>query len=350
MKILTSGESHGDALYGIIDGFPSGFKIDISKINLDLKKRLSSVGRGPRSKREDDEILFLTGVTDENISTGSPITLQILNHMTDLHTEENVPRPGHADLAGAIKYNHRNVRNVLERASARKTAMDVAIGSLCKQVLALVSVRTSSYVKSINGKEFVKENVDKLLDEHPTETFGGTVVTEIDGLPIGIGSFTNDLEKLDGILARRVMSINSVKGVSIGMGFDSEMLKGYDYVDKISFEDGIFTLKSNNSGGIDGGMTNGNRLVINAAVKPIPTQSRNVESVNLNTFKQDFTFKERGDNFALEPISLIVEMIVATELLTVLFKKFDSDNILLFKRSYDNYINYIKEYCNETIK
>ncbi len=350
MKILTSGESHGDSLYAIIDGFPSGLKINIDKINSHLTRRLESIGRGPRSKKEKDEIIFLTGITKEYVTTGSPITMQIKNNLKDLHSEEYVPRPGHADLGGAIKFNHRNVRNVLERASARKTAMDVAIGSLCKQVLEIMGIETNSYVKSIHGKPYSKKIAMELIKDNPDETYGGTVVAVIDGLPVGIGTFTNNFDKLDGILAKTVMSINSVKGVSFGIGFDSDTLTGYEYVGSLAHEGDEIKSNSNNSGGIDGGMSNGNKIIINAYIKPIPTQFRDVESVNILTFDKETTFKERGDNFVLEPVSLIIEMNVATEILKVLSDKFDSDNILLFKKTYENYINYVKEFCNEKTK
>ncbi len=350
MRILTSGESHGDSLYAIIDGFPSGFKIDKNKINKDLFRRLDSIGRGPRSKKENDEIMILTGVTGDFITTGAPITLQIKNDLKDLHSEENVPRPGHADLAGAIKYNHKNVRNVLERASARKTAMDVAIGSLCSQVLDLISVRTCSTVNSVFGKEYCEDTVTTLLKDSPKETYGGSVTIGVVGLPMGIGSYVNDFDKIDGILAKTVLSVNSVKAIAFGKGIEAENLTGYEYVDRIYYNDAGISLKSNNSGGIDGGMTNGNKIIIKAFIKPIPTQFKDVESINLKTLKQESTFKERGDNFVLEPISLVIEMTVATKILDILLDKFDSDNILLFKRSYDNYIKYIKEFFDETSK
>ncbi len=348
MKILTSGESHGDSLYAIIEGFPSGLKINIDEINSNLLRRMKSLGRGSRASKENDEIIFLTGVTSEFITTGAPITIQIKNDVKDLHSEEFVPRPGHADLAGAVKFNHKNVRHVLERASARKTAIDVAIGSLCKQVLDLVEITTNSYVKSLYGKTFTKELAASLLNAMSDETLGGTIVVEVDGLPIGIGSYATEFEKLDSILAKTVMAVNSVKGVSFGVGFSSELLTGYEYVDRILFEDNKIKLKSNNSGGIDGGMSNGNKIIINAAIKPIPTQFKDVDSINLLTLKSETTFKERGDNFVLEPISLVIEMNVVTELLKVLLDKFDGDNVLLFKKSYDNYVNYVKEFFNET--
>ncbi len=348
MRILTSGESHGESLYAIIDGFPSGLKIDIDKINIDLAKRMQSIGRGPRASKECDRVIILTGITKEYTTTGAPITFQIKNDLKDLQSEEFVPRPGHADLAGAVKFKHKNVRNVLERASARKTAIDVAIGSLCKQVLELVAIRTNSYVKSINGKPYTDKLALDLLKENSNDTFGGTVVIEIDGLPIGVGNFINDFDKLDGILAKTVMSTNSVKGVSFGTGFESELFTGYEYVDRILLENGQIRLKSNNSGGIDGGMSNGNKIIINAAIKPIPTQFKDVESINLSTLKSETTFKERGDNFVLEPISLIIEMNVATEILKILLSKFDGDNVSLFIKSFDNYIKYVKEFFDET--
>ncbi len=348
MKILTSGESHGDSLYAIIDGFPSGFKIDVDMINNNLAKRMESVGRGPRSSKETDHVKFLTGVTSEYITTGSPITMQIKNDLKDLHSEEFVPRPGHADLAGSVKFNHKNVRYVLERASARKTAMDVAIGALCKQILEKLSISTRTYVKSIYGKPYTNELLTDLVNEHATDTFGGTVVIEVEGLPIGIGTFVNGIDKLDAILAKAIMSTNSVKGVSFGLGFESELLTGYEYVDRIEFKNNKISTKTNNSGGIDGGMSNGNKIIINAAIKPIPTQFKDVDSINLLTLKKATTFKERGDNFVVEPISLILEMNVATEILKILLDKFDSDNMSLLKMSYENYNKYVKEFFNET--
>lgn len=381
MNILTAGESHGPQLTAIIDGFPSGVAIDIEAINHVLAQRQQGYGRGGRMKIEHDSIQITSGVR-HGITIGSPITLVIENrdfeHWRDeMGVEETTyqtkravtaPRPGHADLAGGMKRQFHDLRNVLERSSARETAIRVAIGALCEQLLTQLGIHHYSRVISI-GSAQDKTSVAQFLD-HPVvdtdcrcasidgakamkhvideakqqrTTVGGVVQTIITGLPAGLGDYTQSHYKIDARLSMAVMSINAFKGVSFGDGFDIASMWGRDAMDEIYY-DGQFRRRSNVMGGIEGGMTNGEPLIINGAMKPIPTQYYPLETVDIITKASKRASVERSDACAVPAASIVMEYVSLTELTAVILDTFDSSTYMRLKQEWDHYCHEMEAY------
>jgi len=346
MDYRTAGESHGRGLLALVEHFPAGLTMDTDLINTELQRRQGGYGRGNRQSIETDTVEILTGVW-RGISTGAPITLWIKNrdHRIDTAPDIAQPRPGHADLAGSIKYNL-PIRPILERASARETTGRVAAGALAKQILTQHGITVIGFVKSIgtcslptdddfspdellerrNNSELYTVFPDKdaelkrLVDGIGTsgDSVGGIVEVRAFGVPIGLGSHAQWCDKLDGKLAQAVMSIQAIKGVEIGLGFESAKVLGSRMHDPIGFDPKQeqhshrgFVRKTNNAGGIEGGMSNGQPIILRAAMKPIPTLLKPLESIDLATKQPMPAVYERSDVCAVPAASVVVENVVA---------------------------------------
>jgi len=390
---ITAGESHGKILTAIIKCAPSGMKIDIDAINKELNRRQKGYGRGKRMNIESDKIEITSGVRN-SITLGNPITLniqnkdwenwnKIMNVEGDCFDNSNQltnPRPGHADLTGGIKYNTYDLRNVLERSSARETAIRTAVGAICKQFLNRFKVRIYSHVIQIGsvsgncwselgglvrtedyfntveaspvrcGDKNIENQMISLIDDYKfnKDTAGGVIELIVTGLPIGLGSYIQWDEKLDGDIAKALMSIQAIKGVEIGLGFKSSSLPGSKVHDEILYrkekDGGIFYRTSNNAGGIEGGMTNGEALIIRLAMKPIPTLMQPLLTVDVISKESTSASKERSDTCAVPAASIVAENVLAITLAQAFSKKFGGDNIEEMIRNFDNYISFIHNY------
>ncbi|MBP7212568.1 chorismate synthase [bacterium] len=362
-RFLTSGESHGKCLNAIIDGIPSGVQIDIDFINSELKRRQGGYGRGGRMKIETDKVEIKSGVR-HGLTTGSPICLEIKNKdfenwrtiMSVEATEEyhgeksfSEPRPGHADFAGCVKYNSKDLRDILERSSARKTAMDVAVGAVAKLILKEFGIECSSKIIELGGicssglteEEFtakVKAKIDETREIG--NTLGGKFVVEYKNLPIGLGSHVQWDRKLDGEISQAVMSIPAIKSVEIGMGNDVAKILGSKVHDEFYIEDDNIKRKTNNAGGLEGGMTNGQNLVVKACMKPIPTMKTPLGTIDLKTLKETEAHFERSDVCAVSACTVVAEAAIATVLVDEFLKKFGSDNLRDIKESFQNSLKY----------
>jgi chorismate synthase len=361
LRYWTAGESHGKALLAVVDGFPAGLTIDTAPIDVELRRRQGGYGRGGRQRIETDAVEILSGVW-HNTTLGSPIALQVVNKDYKLERLEDLsrPRPGHGDLTGAIKYLG-PIRGILERASARETTVRVAAGALCKQLLALFGIQTIGYVVELGGIKFGvpelplaerlklrdaseiysleparDDEVKRLIDEtgKAGDTLGGVVEVRVEGVPFGLGTHAQWDLKLDGRLAQAVMAVQAIKGVEIGLGFEAARRLGSQVHDPIHFDasrTGRPTLgyerPTNNAGGLEAGMTNGQPLVIRAAKKPISTLRKPLESVNLTTKQPESAEYERSDVCAVPAASVIVENVVAFEVARALVEKFGNDSL-----------------------
>ncbi|BDU50205.1 chorismate synthase [Haliovirga abyssi] len=385
LRYLMAGESHGKALTAILDGLPAGLEILEEDINKDLARRQKGYGRGDRMKIETDKVEILNGVRWKK-SLGDPITLMIRNKdwenwsmkmssgedyfesMKDIIITK--PRPGHADLTGYIKYNQYDVRNILEFASARNSAIRVAIGAVCKKFLSEFGVEIFSYVTEIGGIEAdyknmsydeILNNIDEDMLKTPDksaekimiekirkakkdgDTVGGVFEVVARNLPIGLGTYTQWDKRLDGNLAASLMSIQAIKGVEIGMGFETAKKLGSEVHDEIFYsEDEKFYRKTNRAGGLEGGMSNGEDIVVRAAMKPIPTLYTPLNSVDIETKEPFEASVERSDASAVPAASVIGEAVVAYELAKSFIEKFGGDSMEEIKRNYESYKNYVK--------
>lgn len=350
-RFLSAGESHGKCLTGIIDGIPAGFEIDIELINNELRRRQGGYGRGERMKIETDEVEIKSGVRFGK-STGAPVCLEVKNKdfenwqtVMDAQGAENdeksftKPRPGHADFAGAIKYNLKDLRDILERSSARKTAMDVAIGSIAKQILSQFDIEFASEILSIGGEstdEKIKAKIE--LAKEQGDTLGGKFEVKVKNLPVGLGSHVQWDKKLDGLIAQAIMSIPAVKSVEIGLGAACAEAFGSEVHDEIFIKDGEYFRKTNNAGGIEGSMTNGEDLIIKAVMKPIPTMKKPLSTIDFKDKSQSEAHFERSDVCAVCACSVVAESMVACVLADAFLDKFGKDNFLEIKNSYENRI------------
>lgn len=374
LRILTAGESHGKELTGIIDGVPAGLPLIASRdIDPILAERQKGYGRSYRQTIESDKAEITSGVRF-GVTTGAPITLRIVNNdhknwTTKMSVEPvvaerspvTIPRPGHADLAGALKYDHRDdLRNVLERASARETAMRVALGAICSKLLSELGIHSVSFVTSIGSvsadlalrpkeisqlKEVVSSSDLRLYDPKATDaakklidaakasgdTLGGIVQVEFFGVPVGIGSYVQFDRKLDANLARAVMSIQAVKAIEIGDGIELARKPGSEVHDEIGINDNEFTRSSNHAVGIEGGMSDGMPIVLRAAMKPISTLMRPLRSVDLATGTPTEAHIERSDVCAIAALSIIVEQVAATEIASAILDTFGGDTVTELK-------------------
>lgn len=347
-RFLTSGESHGKCLTAIIEGVPSGLEIDIDFINNELKRRQQGYGRGGRMKIENDTVEITSGVRFGK-TIGSPITLVIQNRdfeswkkimsiapedITD-EKEFSTFRPGHADLAGSIKYAQHDLRNVLERSSARKTAIEVAVGAIAKLILKQLDITCSSEVTQIGTAccpEKFHEEID--LTREKGDSVGGKFVVLYKNLPIGLGSHVHWDRGIDGRLAQAVMSIPAIKVVEIGtnpLGY-----YGSNYHDEIVLENGEIARTSNNAGGVEGGMTNGQDLVVSAVMKPIPTMKTPLKSVDNKTHQPTEAHFERSDVCAVEACAIVAESRIAWVLVNEILLKFGGDSLEELKKNYNN--------------
>ncbi len=363
MKLTTAGESHGKALTGIIEGLPSNLEIDIDEINSYLALRQSGYGRGGRQKIERDKAEILSGVRNK-LTLGSPLAFLIVNRDYEnwrsvmsaeeadvtLRTLTRV-RPGHADLTGMIKFDQTDARNVLERASARETAVRVAAGTVARQYLRALGVEITGYVRSVCGIkdekeysfEYIKDNrgsqlfmLDKsaesaamaLLDELKSagDTAGGVIEIRVKGLKSGFGSCMTYADKLDARLSFAAMSVQAIKGVEIGLGFAAADRRGSGVHDEIYY-DGEFRRRSNNAGGIEGGMSNGEEIILRAAMKPIPTLMRGLDTVDYITREPTKAAGERSDVAAVCAAEVILESVVAFALAQAVSERLGGDNM-----------------------
>src|SRR5262245_8230433 len=377
LRLLTAGESHGKAIVALVDGFPAGVTIDTAPIDAELRRRQGGYGRGGRQRIETDTVEIKSGVW-QNVTLGSPVALEVVNKDYKLERLEDLerPRPGHADLSGAIKYLG-SIRSVLERASARETTVRVAAGALAKQLLAQFGVQALGYVVEIGGSKI--EAAAGSIDEHRKrrdasegyslnraqddtfkqmidaagkegDTLGGVIEVRVEGLPFGLGSHTQWDRKLDGRLAQAVMSIQAIKGVEIGLGFEAARRPGSKVHDPIQFDESQrgspnlgFVRPTNNAGGLEAGMTNGQPLVVRAAKKPISTLRKPLESINLKTHQPESAAYERSDVCAVAAASVIVENVVAFEVAAALVEKFGGDSLKEMKARYDLFLDLARE-------
>lgn len=369
LRYWTAGESHGKTLLATIDGFPAGVQLETDSIDAELKRRQGGYGRGGRQRIETDRVEILTGIWKDT-TLGSPIALQVINRDYKLERLDDLqrPRPGHGDLTGAIKYLG-SIRGILERASARETAVRVAVGALCTQLLGHFGIKTLGYVVELGGKAVtpLEGSIDehrKLRDEsiiyslNPEQdpefkelidttgkqgdTLGGIVEVRVEGLPFGLGTHTQWDIKLDGRIAHAVMAVQAIKGVEIGLGFEAARRPGSQVHDPISYDkDEVesntlgYERPTNNAGGLEAGMTNGQPLVVRAAKKPISTLRKPLGSINLETKEGEEAEYERSDVCAVSAASVIVENVIAFEIARAMIEKFGGDSLAEMKGRWD---------------
>lgn len=399
IRFLTAGESHGKSLVAIVDGFPSNLPITKNYIDLQLKRRQAGYGRGLRMKIESDSVEIISGIRFGK-TLGSPICMLIKNNdwqnwseilstespPKDFNYEKvTVPRPGHADLVGIQKYNFDDIRNSIERSSARETAARVAAGSIAKRFLEEFGITIGSYVESIGGiyprynylidllanklpqkfdanilsrkadKSLIRvlestqqENIIKKIKstKKAGDTLGGTFVTIAAGVPVGLGSFMQFDRRLDAAICQSFMSINAVKGVEIGSGFSAADKLGSNVHDEITLKGNTFSRKTNNAGGIEGGISTGLPIIVRAAMKPIATLMKPLQSIDLKTMKKVEARRERSDFVAVPACAVISESMLAWTIAKFFLEKFGGDSI---EETKDNFKNYIKK-LNPRIK
>lgn len=345
LRYLTAGESHGRALIAILEGMPAGLKIDVDSINAELKRRQQGFGRGERMKIENDKAEILSGLKHA-ISLGSPITLLINNKDMSIETLHKVlsPRPGHADLAGLLKYGFTDVREVLERASARSTVATVAIGALCKILLQEFHIHVASRVVSIGGETQAHGMRNKINQAiRAKDTIGGVFEVVMKGVPAGLGSYVQPDRRLDGKLAAAVMSIPGIKAVEIGLGFGYARCFGSECHDAIYYEKNKgYKRSSNNAGGIEGGISNGEPLVVRACMKPISTLMEPLDSVHIASKKTAKAAVERSDTCVVEAAGVVGESACAYVVADAILEKFGSDSLQDIKTALRHYLSRIK--------
>ncbi len=383
LRYLTSGESHGQALITIIEGMPSNLNIDVDNINKELCRRQQGYGRGDRMKIEKDKINILSGMRG-SITIGSPIAIEIknkdyenwkeyMNPVEEIDKETKMVskvRPGHADMVGSLKYDFEDVRNVLERASARETAARVAVGALCKEFLSKFDIDFTSHVIQIGNhkldKSFEfdyikkeaeiskvrcvdKEYEDLFIDEikkakEEGDSLGGIFEVRIKNVVTGLGSYVHYDKKLDSQLSAHIMSIQAIKGVEFGLGFEMASLKGSDIHDEIYYskESGIYR-NTNRLGGIEGGMSTGEEIVIRGVMKPIPTLYKPLNSIDINTLENYKASIERSDNCALPAACVVAENVCAFVIAKFFIEKFGQDNMQDIIKSYQNYLERLSD-------
>lgn len=390
MRYLTAGESHGPQLTAILEGLPAGMPLVAEDVNFELARRQKGYGRGRRMQIEKDTAQIVAGVR-HGYTLGSPIALVVENddwkHWTSIMGADPIealqdeemkrkitrPRPGHADLNGAIKYGHRDMRNVLERSSARETTVRVAAGAVAKKLLSLVGVQVVSHVVEIGGitasvqqglsMEEIKERTEaspvRCIDENAAvkmmeaidlakkngDSIGGVVEVIASGMPAGVGSYVHYDRKLDAKIAAAIVSINAFKGVEFGIGFEAAKKPGSEVHDEIAWssEQGYFR-KTNRLGGFEGGMTTGMPIVVRGVMKPIPTLYKPLKSVDIDT-KEPFSASiERSDSCAVPAASVVAENAVAWELASALVEQFYSDRFQTFAEEINRQRQFAREF------
>ena len=347
LQYLTAGESHGRGLVGILQGLPAGLKVKSIEINRELARRQKGYGRGARMKIEKDKAEILAGLRKEK-TIGAPIALLVANKDFKIDNLPSLflPRPGHADLAGSLKYNTRDIRDILERSSARETAMRVAIGAVCKGLLREFKIKILSRVAGIgkaNKKSMMISEIDKAKAEG--DSLGGVFEVSAINLPAGLGSYAHWQSRLDGRLAQALMSIPAIKGVEIGRAFFCATLRGSQVHDGIFYNKARgFFRKGNHAGGLEGGITNGQPLMIRCAMKPIATLAKPLHSVNIKTKQAAKAAVERADICAVQAAGVVGEAMAAFCLAQALLEKFGGDSISETKRNYQGYLKQIKAF------
>ncbi len=370
LRYLTAGESHGRALVGILEGMPAGLSVNKEKIDAQLKRRQGGYGRGSRMKIEQDQIEVLAGIR-AGVTLGSPIAVLIWNrdwenwgkHLDpwkappERYHSVTVPRPGHADLAGALKYRHSDIRNVLERASARETAMRVALGAIARQFLEYFNVQIASHVVQIHTAKAsceiselalaeltaradaspvrcldaeAEREMTACIDQAKTEgnTVGGVFEVIATGVPVGLGSYVHWDRKLDGRISQAMASLPAMKAVEIGLGVESAGRWGSECHDEIYYDEAKgYYRKTNRAGGLEGGVTNGQPLVVHVAMKPLSTLLRPLDSVDMQSKKSVKAHVERSDVCAVPAASVIGEAILALVLADAFLEKYGGDSI-----------------------
>jgi chorismate synthase len=385
-KFTTAGESHGKALVAIVEGLPAGLEIDVEKINHELWRRQQGYGRGGRMKIETDKVEFLSGVRHGK-TLGSPVTLLIENrdfvHWTEVMSSEKLetqpknprivsrPRPGHADLAGGQKFGSRDLRDILERASARETAARVACGALARQFLENFGIEIKSHVIKLGGVPEIplQKNWDEIcaiedntplncadktieaammahIDEAKEngDTLGGIFEVVAKNIVTGLGSHTSWSEKLDGRIAQAFMSIQAVKAVELGEGVANAGRFGSEVHDEIYFDENNFKRKTNRAGGLEGGITNGEELRVRGYLKPISTLRKALHSVDIETKQEELAAFERSDITAVPAAGVIGEAMLAIVLANSVREKFGGDSMDEAKRNFESYQNSLKDY------
>lgn len=388
MRYITAGESHGPELTAIIEGLPAGMPLSAEDINTELARRQTGYGRGGRMLIETDRVRITSGVRHGKI-LGSPVTLVVENkdfkNWTKVMGLEPVtekeakmrrvarPRPGHADLVGGMKYHHSDLRNVLERSSARETTMRVAIGAIAKKLLAELAIDVAGHVVNLGGIEAtipdglsvaqvreqseasdvrvvdptVEQPIRDLIDQTKKngDTIGGVVEVLVGGVPAGLGSYVQWDKKLDAKIAQAVVSINAFKGVEFGVGFEAANLPGSKVMDEILWEEQKgYTRRTNHLGGFEGGMTNGEVLIVRGVMKPIPTLYKPLQSVDIDTKEPYKASVERSDSTAVPAASVVCESVVATVVANELLEKFPSDSFEELKEAVLAYRTYLKNF------
>ncbi|MEO6202145.1 MAG: chorismate synthase [Nitrospirales bacterium] len=385
LRYLNAGESHGRGLMAVVEGVPSGLPVTAEEINADLIRRQGGYGRGGRMRIEKDRIEFICGVR-KGKTLGNPLGLLIWNkdweNWKDIMASEpgppstervvTRPRPGHADLVGAIKYGHRDIRNVLEKASARETAIRVAIGGVAKSLLAQFDMRVVSYTMDIGGvaapspndplmayehaeqsdvrchdPETAKKMIEQIrAAKHKGDSLGGIFEVVVTNVPIGLGTYAQWDRRLSARLAFAAMSIQAMKGVEIGMGFESARRFGSEVHDDIYFDKatGQFIRKSNNAGGLEGGITNGQPIVLRVAMKPIATLYTPKDSVDIETKEPFEATVERSDICTVPAAGVVGEAVIAYEMANALIEKFGGDTLDEMKKNFEAYQEYVRTF------
>jgi chorismate synthase len=389
MRFFTAGESHGPRLTAIIEGLPAGLPLKAEDINVELKRRQGGYGRGGRMKIESDQVEITSGLRHGK-TLGSPLTLNVTNrdfsHWTEIMAAEEVddaikkqrkltkPRPGHADLVGGMKYEFEDLRNTLERSSARETTMRVAVGAVAKVLLKNLGIELGNHIVNFGGKD-VTENLSELavskiketagsndlslvdtsraeeirsyIDEikRAGDTIGGIVEVRAENVPAGLGSYVHYDRKLDAKIAAAVVSINAFKGVEFGLGFEAGRRQGSQVMDEILWtEQAGYSRNTNNLGGFEGGMTNGEDLIIRGVMKPIPTLYKPLMSVNTETHEAYKASVERSDPTALPAAGVVMENVVATVLAQEICDKFSSDSFRELQEAFQKYKKRLKNF------
>lgn len=385
LRYLNAGESHGRGLMAVVEGVPSGLPVSAEGINVDLTRRQGGYGRGGRMRIEKDRIEFICGVR-KGKTLGNPLGLLIWNkdweNWKDIMASEpgppstervvTRPRPGHADLVGAIKYGHRDIRNVLEKASARETAIRVAIGGVAKALLAQFDMQVVSYTMDIGGMtapspadplaayqeaeqsdvrchdpEAAKKMIEHIRGaKHKGDSLGGVFEVVVTNPPIGLGTYAQWDRRLTARLAMAAMSIQAMKGVEIGLGFESARRYGSEVHDDIYFDQaaGQFIRKSNNAGGLEGGITNGQNIIVRVAMKPIATLYSPKDSVDIVTKEPFEATVERSDICTVPAAGVVGEAVIAYEMANALIEKFGGDTLEEMKRNFEAYQEYVRSF------
>jgi len=339
LRFLTSGESHGIALVAILEGMVSNLKLSEEDINAELSRRQGGLGRSNRMSIEKDKVKILSGVR-RGVTIGSPICLMIENvDSKDRNEIVTKLRPGHADLPGIIKYNQSDIRNILERASARETACRVSVGAIAKKFLSEFDISISSSVLAIGGEKD-SSKWDSLVQTAQEEGYslGGVFEVVAKNVPVGLGSHVHYDRKIDGRLAQSIMSIQAIKGVEIGLGFELASKTGLQAHDEIFYENGKYIRTTNNAGGIEGGMTNGQDIIVRAAMKPIATMKKPLNSVDILTKKPCQAHFERADVCAVHAAAVVAESAVAFVIADLFLEKFGGDSIEEVKTHFKSFM------------